>query len=1069
MIKRFLSIGMITTAFLTSFAGSASAAVVWRVASTSNSTVAAGGQLEDFVQISNVGDEGATSDPITVTATFPLGMTVASAPSFFAGLSCTTSAQTVTCVGSAPFFQPNTSLPIEIVVNVEAGASGVLVPAFEVTGGGAPEAAQTVDPVQVSAEEPAFGLDTFDTLVADRSEEPLTLAARHPYAVSTSIDFNSHTDSAAGPRYPVEDVKDVTVDLPPGSVGGAGGISKCSLAELANGESATDPRPLCPTSSQVGVMKIRMDRGETAFFPLFNLLPPPGVAARFGANVAGDLVTLNGSAVRTDGKAHVRIASENTLQALALSGTTVVFWGVPSDPSHDAERACPGERPPTVPHGVSCLSDSPAKAFFRTPTSCSSDGLATSVSINSWQNPSDLKKATTVSHEPPGYPYPSFMWGPQVGNYRCDQVPFDPNVAIQTTTQSADSPTGLSVDISIPSECWEPMSTAEQVEAAICQSDMKAAVVSLPVGLTLNPAAATGRVGCSPAQIGLTTPIGQEEPEFDEAPVACPDASKLGKVTITTPLLDEPLQGEVYLGQQGRNPFRSLLAMYLVAEGAGVNIKQAGDISLDPLTGRVTTSFDETPQLPFSNLHLELFGGSRAALRTPAVCGTYAAEGSLTPWSGNGAVLRSSSFEVTQGCGDGFAPKLRAGTENALAGSDSPFSFQITRDDGTQEFGGLQVKLPPGLVGSLRGYSYCPDDVLAGISTGLETGRTQESSPSCPASSLVGSATIGAGAGSEPFYTASGRAYLAGPYRGAPISLAVVAPAVAGPFDLGSVVVRNAIHIAPTTAGLTIESDPLPTIIHGIALDLRDVRVRYNHTVNPTSCEPMQINAAITSIQGAVATPAVHFQAGNCDRLGFKPRLSLRLSGPTHRAAHPGLRAVLRARAGDANIARSTVLLPKTELLENAHIREVCTRVQYVAGKGGGAGCPNGAIYGYARAWTPLLDQPLQGPVYLRSNGGDRELPDLVASLDGQIHVDLVGYIDSVHARIRNRFAAVPDTPVTRFELIMPGGRKGLLANDTNLCRAKPRATAIFGGQNGASQTVRPLLKAKCKKGARTR
>jgi hypothetical protein len=260
--------------------------------------------------------------------------------------------------------------------------------------------------------------------------------------------------------------------------------------------------------------------------------------------------------------------------------------------------------------------------------------------------------------------------------------------------------------------------------------------------------------------------------------------------------------------------------------------------------------------------------------------------------------------------------------------------------------------------------------------------------------------------------------------------------------------------------------------VHGIPLDLREVRFdldRDRFIVNPTSCEPKRFSSEIVSTEGRSAAPSSHYQAAGCDRLGFKPRLSLQLKGQTHRAAHPRLRAVLRARPGDANIGSATVLLPKTELLENAHIRMICTRVQYAAAGGEGAGCPKQSVYGYARAWTPLLDQPLQGPVYLRSNGGDRELPDLVASLDGQIHVDLVGYIDSVKARIRNRFAIVPDTPVSKFELTMLGGKKGLLANNTNLCRAKPHARALFEAQNGRLADLRPLVKTQCKKGGKGR
>ncbi len=420
----------------------------------------------------------------------------------------------------------------------------------------------------------------------------------------------------------------------------------------------------------------------------------------------------------------------------------------------------------------------------------------------------------------------------------------------------------------------------------------------------------------------MSTPVGQADANFETEKTNCPERSKLGSLSIKTPLLDHEIPGSVYLAQQGQNPFGSLLALYLVANDpiSGVNVVLPGRIDTDPATGQITTTFDDNPQLPFEALHLELKSGPRAPITAPSTCATYTTHSTFTGWSGK-VVQGESSFSINQNCGGGFNPKLSAGTQNPLAGTTSPFSLRLTREDGTEELGGLSLTLPPGLSGYLKGIPYCPDAALTAVSGALGTGVGQEASPSCPAASQVGTVTVGAGAGVNPFYTSSGRAYLAGPYKGAPLSLAVVAPAVAGPFDLGSVVVRNALRIDPVSAQIIAVSDPLPQILHGIPLDLRDVRVNLNRpdfTLNPTSCEPMQIGSSIASTTGATANPSSHFQVAGCDRLGFKPKLSLKLSGATHRAAHPALRAVLTMprKGTSANISGASVLLPTTELLE---------------------------------------------------------------------------------------------------------------------------------------------------------
>jgi hypothetical protein len=384
--------------------------------------------------------------------------------------------------------------------------------------------------------------------------------------------------------------------------------------------------------------------------------------------------------------------------------------------------------------------------------------------------------------------------------------------------------------------------------------------------------------------------------------------------------------------------------------------------------------------------------------------------------------------------------------------------LKLSREDGTQPIAAVDTMLPPGLTGKLAGLTYCPEGALAAAAA--RSGSAERQSPSCPASSEVGSVTVGAGAGPAPYYT-SGRAYLAGPYKGAPLSLAIVTPAAAGPYDLGTVVVRAALNVDPETARIHAISDPIPQILQGIPLDVRSIVLRMdrpNFTLNPTSCDPMELTGTATSPFGSAAVLKSPFQVGGCEALPFKPKLILSLSGGTKRGGHPALKAVLTAKPGEAGIARSVVALPHSEFLEQAHIKTICTRVQFAASQ-----CPAGSIYGTATAMTPLLDQPLSGPVYLRSSS--HPLPDLVADLNGQIHIALVGRVDSVKGGIRTSFEGVPDAPVSKFVLSMQGGKKGLLVNSRNICKGVNKATVQMDGQNGKAYDTTPVLGTKCKRG----
>jgi hypothetical protein len=883
----------------------------------------------------------------------------------------------------------------------------------------------------------SFVADSYDATGDVESQ-----AGAHPFRATTRFDL-SHT---ADGKWLAGRAKNVHLELPPGFVGSPETTAKCprwifSRLGTAGDGSAGEFISPCPTDSQIGTAIVRFfanGRTSTTQSAVYNLEPAYGHTAQIGMLVQQFVPVILDATVDTAGDYGIVVDASKISEGKEFGGVTVDLWGVPNDPTHDPLRVCGYGS--ISPVSETCSAEAPAKPFLTNPTSCTGP-LRSTLTADSWERP----EVGEASYESAGL----------VG---CDRLPFEPAFTLRPDSRAADSPTGVAVDLALPQDVSrEGLATAT----------MKKAVVTLPRGMSVNPSSASGLGGCSSAQIAL----------HSNAPVTCPDSSKIGSVSIETPLLGDPLNGSVYLARQGDNEFGSLLGLYLVVAdpARGLLIKLAGKVEPDPGSGQLVATFDNNPQLPFSHLHLQFKTGSRAPLVTPANCGTYTTKAELTPWSGTAPVVSTSSFEIDSGpnggpCPDGtFAPRFSAGTSNPLGGLYSPLRISFSREDGTQLLKAISTTLPPGLTGKLAGIPYCPESGLAGISGAEGTAAAQIGSPACPAASQVGTVTVGAGAGPSPFYLDTGRAYLAGPYKGAPLSMAIVTPVLAGPFDLGTIVVRTALRVDPTTAQITAVSDTLPTILHGIPVDLRDIRVDVNRdqfTLNPTSCDPMEVKGTIGSAEGKSANVSDRFQVASCERLAFKPNLKLSVKGATHRNAHPAFKAVLTMpKADGANIQKAQVTLPKTELLENAHIRTICTRVQYAAGAGGGSQCPPASIYGKAKAWSPLLDKPLEGPVYLRSSS--HQLPDLVASLDGQIHIDLVGRIDAVNARIRNTFEGVPDAPVSRFVLEMQGGRKGLLANNTELCRTTPRAAVKFDAQNGKLADSNPVMKADCGKGRR--
>lgn len=890
-----------------------------------------------------------------------------------------------------------------------------------------------------------FGIESFSFQIIDSSDEPDTQAGSHPYELivklatpTTEVEIG---EPSGGKISPTGTIKNLLNELPPGLVGNPTAVPRCAV------RAAEEEK--CSGDAQVGLLEVRYgerteEEAAGSASALYNTVSPQGKAARFTGLVNASTDAFLDSSVRTGEDYGLTSGGFNISGRTNVYGVTVRIWGVPADPSHDAKRRCP------IPGGggiTGCASSAEELPFLRNPTSCGGP-LTVRARLDAYQSPGEFDEAQATLPAITG----------------CEQLEFEPTIEVQPTSEVADSPTGLHVDLRVPqNEDPKDLATA----------DLRDAVVKLPPGFTLNPSSANGLAACTPAQFGLTIPVGVSPIHTTAAPAACPDAAKIGTVEIDTPLLDHPLSGGIYVAEPYQNPFGSLLAIYVAVNDpeSGVVIKLAGHVEIGP-GGQLTTTFDENPQLPFNSFKFDFFGGDLAALKTPDVCGTYETNATLTPWSApesGPSVSLTETHSISQAADGGScptstasrptAPRFEAGSESPLAGAFTPFVIRLSRADGTQQFSSLTVTPPPGLLGRLAGIPYCPDAALAAAAA--KSGIEEREAPSCSPESQVGSVVVGAGAGSKPYYV-SGKAYLTGPYRGAPISLAIVTPAVAGPYDLGDVVVRAALEVDPETAQITVRSDAIPTELKGIPLDLRSIAVRMDRsrfTVNPTNCEEMAVGGTLTTVHGVTVPLSNRFKVSGCGKLGFSPRLSLRLGGATQRAHNPSVKAVLRPRAGQANISRSAVFLPPTVQVDNGSIQNPCTRVQFEAGA-----CPKRSILGRAKAYSPLLERPLVGPVYFRSNGGQRLLPDLVADLRGQLNIVLVGEISAVRKRLRTIFATVPDAPVSRFELRISGGKRGWLENNDDLCRQPQRALVRMRAHNGRSLSFKPTVATACKK-----
>jgi len=910
-----------------------------------------------------------------------------------------------------------------------------------VGGGGSLENASDSDEIEFVPG--PFDLTVFETGVCDETGvgtgvcegvgDDYTQAGGHPFVGIAEFEFSTkrvlNPPSVAEALIPVENVKQVLTDLPRGLVGNA-------LAVPALCPNAAD-LGACPPESIVGSVFVDLPTAESNF-PLYAIEPEFGTPAQFAfEEVFENVFTLSARLRPEDGYAvSLDLAPSVKIDLLASIATVCGYGGRRNEPAGDF-AGCREKGD----------ADANPKPLFTNPTRCEGPPPTVKVKLNSWQNPDRFVEDEWAT--------------PAITD--CDKVEFEPEIELEPSTSRADSPTGLDVELEMDTDGLE-------TKEGIAQANMKRARIVFPRGMAINASAGHGLGACSASQVKLGT----------NQPISCPDSSKVGTVEIETPILQRTLEGSVYIAKQGEVG-GALIGLYLVFESKrdGIIVKVPGRVDPNPRNGRLVVTVDESPEAPFSAVRMHFPGGEGATLLTPPECGEYSIRAELSPWSAKDpdnptddeTVTEVSRFEIDEGPGGGpcpeeeLTPHLEAGTVNPVAGATSPLTVRLARPDGSQRFEALTLNMPPGLAAYLKGVPYCPDAVLRSISEEPGTGQDEIDDPSCPAASQIGRVIAGAGAGENPFYVDTGRAYLAGPYKGAPLSIAAVTPAVAGPLDLGTVVVRNAVEINPETAQVRVVSDPIPTILHGILLDVRDIRVeidRPGFTLNPTNCEEMFLGADVRGEKGDVATLANRFQVGNCAALKFKPRLYTRLFGGTGRGAFPKFRAVLMAGPGEANIGRTVVTIPRSEFVEQGHFRTICTRVQFAANA-----CPPGSVYGHVKAFSPLVDYPLEGPVYLRSS--DNELPDLVVTVQGPPHqpvkAAVVARIDSIRGQLRATFPSFPDVPVTKAIVTMQGGKKGLLVNSRNVCNRTYRAIVNMKGQNGRISRSRPVLNnGKCKR-----
>lgn len=917
------------------------------------------------------------------------------------------------------------------------------------------------------------GAEGFDAAVKVDGDAA-TVAGSHPYQLSFGFGFNQagEFEGQPGEAFPDGDLRNLRIDVPTGLIVNPKVLGVCRqaqfntprlspLGETRSGES-------CPDDSQVGTVLVRTNAGERTF-GLFNLEPPPGTVAQFGFSPYGAPIAFDVRLVaRSAGSYDLVLSAENVPQLLGLHGLEMSLWGTPWAASHNGERGnCLNEVEPTFPWAKCSVGDPgtyPPRAYLSLPPKCSGP-LSFTATATSWQQPAAVT-TSAVNRTNAGQP----------AEMTCQYLQFNPEAVGHLDNTKASSASGfvfrLDVDHKRLADPAYPNATPP-----------KTAVIGLPDGTTLNPSVGSGLGVCAPAQFAAETATnGQGN--------GCPNNAKLGFLRVRSPIFDEVMNGSVYLAKPddpstaapgAENPFDGLIAIYLVAKAPqrGVMVRLAGKLVPNPADGTLTATFDGLPQIPYTELEIGFRSGQRSFLITPPRCGYVPTQLDIVPW-GSGLPYDAVSYTLLKtGIGGGpcpsgtppFAPKVVSGGVNSNVNAFTPYFVNITREDTEQEITSYSLVLPKGVTGKLAGVARCSDAAIAAARG--KRGSVEAANPSCPAASQVGRTLTGYGVGSALTYT-EGKVYLAGPHNGAPLSLVTINPATIGPFDLGTIVIRSAFQIDPRTAQLQIDSsasDPIPHILDGVVLHLRDIRIyvdRPEFTHNPSSCEASRLSSIVTGsgasfgdrADDSVANPSNHFQLLNCRILGFQPRLGVRLRGGTRRGDYPQLRVTFAARGpNDSNLKDIAVVIPRQQFLAQEHIRSICTRVQFAA-----RACPAASVYGSAVAYTPLLDEPLRGNVYLRSSSG--ALPDLVADLySGSVHIVLQGKIGpGKKGGIRAFFSELPDQPIDRFVMTLFGGKRGLLVNSADICDKPPVSNVKAIGQNNIGAVFTAKLRGQCNK-----
>ena len=909
-----------------------------------------------------------------------------------------------------------------------------------------------------------------------------TQADSHPYQLDLTVGLNQggSFEDQLGDIFADGDLRDLKIEMPPGLIVNPAVLAKCTLEQFHTPRSSPFETSLsgesCPDRSQVGTVELQtsLGGGQTRRFGLFNLDPAPGRPAQLGFAPFGSPVVFDaGLRPNADGSYVLTLDATNVPQSLDFYGLKLSLWGTPWAASHNGERGnCLNEGHPDFPWCKASVGEPAAYqplAYLTLPPACAGP-LSFSASADSWQQPKEVSAAAINRTSA----------GAEADMGGCNSLVFSPKPVGQLNDTKASSPSGYNFQLGVDeANLTDP--------GQFAPPPTQKAVVSLPSGVTVNPSVGAGLGVCTPAQYAQETATSNQGD-------GCPNASKIGDFSVTTPLFSGIFDGAIYLAQPddpatgapgAENPFDTLVAVYLVARlpDRGVLVKLAGKIVPDPSTGTLTATFDGLPELPYTNLNLTFKTGQRAFLITPPACGAATSKIEMTPWAVGIVSQMTTAFTSSQiktGIGGGpcpagtppFSPGVVAGGINSNVNSYTPYFVHLSRADTDQEITGYSLSLPEGITAKLAGIPFCSDAAIEAARS--RRGAAEAANPSCPEASLVGHVLTGYGVGNALTYT-SGKIYLAGPYNGQPLSIVTINPATVGPFDLGTVVIRSAFSVDEHTAQLQIDksaSDPIPHIIDGIPLHLRDVRIymdRPQFTHNPSSCAASQLVSTLggsgasfaSSADDTSATASSFFQLLNCRTLGFKPKLGVRLKGGTKRNGHPQLTATFASRGGtDTNLKEISVTIPHQEFLAQDHIRGICTKPQFEAQK-----CPADSIYGHAEAFTPLFDRPLTGNVYLRSAPG-RNLPDLVADLySGAVRIVLEGEIGPGRkGGIKAFFSNLPDEPVDRFQMTLYGGKRGLLVNSADICAFPPTSDVEAQGQTNLGYIFTTKLRGQCGK-----